>query len=140
MARKGPGFGEVLGDICWLMAQSAHHKHIFLADLEWLVIPALTARQFRVLKAGTKPMAYVSWAHLSEDAEARLLSGQPRLRPADWKSGDRLWVIDVVAPFGGNDEILRTLKKQHFADVSIRSLRPRADGKGFEAWEIPSGD
>lgn len=137
--RKGPGFGEVLGDICWLMAQSPSHKHMFLADLEWLIIPALTAKQFRVLKADNKPMAYVSWAFLSEEAEARLLSGQRRLRPADWKSGDRLWVVDLVAPFGGREEVLRNLKEQNFAEQKISALRSRADGKGFEAWELGLG-
>jgi cytolysin-activating lysine-acyltransferase len=39
------------------------------------------------------------WAFLSEEAEAKLASGKGRMRPDEWKSGDRCWVIEVVAPF-----------------------------------------
>lgn len=132
----GPSFGEVIGDITWLLSQSPTHKHLFFADLEWLVIPAVTSRQFRVLKAEQRPMAYVSWAFLSEEAEARILSGNPRLRPGEWKSGDRAWIIDLVAPFGGREEILRNVKAQHFSATVVKTLRARSDGQGYEAWEI----
>jgi cytolysin-activating lysine-acyltransferase len=133
----GPSFGEVIGDITWLLSQSPAHKHLFFADLEWLVIPAVTAKQFRVFKAEARPMAYASWAFLSEEAEARILFGNPRLRPGEWKSGDRAWIIDLVAPFGGREDILKNVKKQHFANVAVKTLRARPDGQGYEAWEIP---
>ena len=129
-------FAALLGDVTWLLTRSPAHKHLFLADLEWLVLPALTARQFRLFVNDAKPYAYVSWAFLDEDGEARLLSGQPRLRPGDWRAGDRAWIIDIVAPFGGADGVARTVKAQFFADRTLKALRPRADGKGFEAVEL----
>ncbi len=44
------------------------------------------------------------WASLSEEAELRLreqiASGvfPARLKPADWASGDNVWLLDVIAP------------------------------------------
>ncbi|MEO5374993.1 MAG: toxin-activating lysine-acyltransferase, partial [Alphaproteobacteria bacterium] len=34
-------FASLLGDVAWLMVRSPAHRHLFLADLEWLVLPAL---------------------------------------------------------------------------------------------------
>jgi hemolysin-activating ACP:hemolysin acyltransferase len=45
------------------------------------------------------PRAFVSWAYLSEEAETRFLRGD-RLTTQDWMSGDRLWLMDLVAPYG----------------------------------------
>jgi hemolysin-activating ACP:hemolysin acyltransferase len=32
------------------------------------------------------------------------------MRPQDWKSGDRLWSVEITAPFGGAEEMLKNLK------------------------------
>ena len=39
---------QVLGEITWLMTQSPRHKAIPLGDLEWLLMPAILLRQFRI--------------------------------------------------------------------------------------------
>jgi cytolysin-activating lysine-acyltransferase len=61
--------------------------------------------------------------------EARLVSGNARLRPQDWKSGDRLWIVEAVAPFGGTDEMLKDLKAKVFPDREVR-FRAVEEGKG----------
>lgn len=127
---------EILGHVAWLMTRSAGHHHLFLVDLEWLVLPPLMHRQFRLVRNGTRPFAYAAWAFLNEEAERRLLSGQFRLRPDDWRSGDRAWIIDLVTPFGEAATILKHLKKQVFANQSLKLLRRRADGKGMEGVEV----
>ena len=43
-------------------------------------------------------MGAVLWAFLSEEAEAKLSQTPMRLRPDEWKSGDRCWVVEVIAP------------------------------------------
>jgi hypothetical protein len=40
----------------------------------------------------------VLWVFVDDEVEARLVSGNARLRPQDWKSGDRLWIVEAVAP------------------------------------------
>jgi cytolysin-activating lysine-acyltransferase len=134
--RQPSGPSEVLGEVTWLMTHSPAHKHLFLADLEWLVLPPVMVKQFRLFKNGNRPFAFASWAYLDEEAEKRLLAGQPRLRPGDWRSGDRLWLIDVVAPFGGADGVLAHLKQKIFPEQRLMALRPNPDGKGVVAGEV----
>lgn len=101
----------VLGQIAWLMMLSPQHRHFFLADLEWLVGPAVMLRQFKLFSHKNTPVAYVSWAFLSEEAEAHLKAHR-RLRPGDWRSGDKRVVVDVVAPFGGAEKFAAKAAEQ----------------------------
>ena len=65
------------------------------------------------------PVAFVSWAFLDEEAEERVSKGQMRLRPDEWKRGDKVWLIDVVSPFGGSDAILSSIKEQIFPEQTV---------------------
>lgn len=69
----------VVGHATWLMMQAPTHKHLFLADLEWLVLPPVILGQFRLWRRGDVPVGFASWAYLSEEAEARVRSGVRRL-------------------------------------------------------------
>lgn len=123
--REGIGF---LGEVIWLMMYSAGHKHFFVTDLEWLAVPPVALRQFRLWRRNNLPVAYASWAYLNEAAEARLMQGVRKLSPNDWKSGDRLWLVDLVVPFGGTDEVLKELREQVFKDKKAKTLRPSPEG------------
>jgi cytolysin-activating lysine-acyltransferase len=96
---------QVLGEIAWLMTQSPRHKPLTLGDLEWLVMPAILLRQFRIFYQGDRPVGVALWA-LADDLVARRIdAGNPRLSAAEWKSGTLLRIIDIIAPFGGEAEI-----------------------------------
>ncbi|MDZ5650024.1 toxin-activating lysine-acyltransferase [Nitrospirillum sp. BR 11828] len=96
---------HLFGEIVWLLTQSPLHRHLKLADLEWLVMPPLLAEQVRIYRDGAKPVGVVTWGYLSEEAEARLTAGE-RPQVADWKSGDRCWIIDLVAPTATAENLL----------------------------------
>ena len=87
-----------MGQIVGLLTQSQAHRHLFLADLEWLIGPAMALRQFRLFHDGKQPVAVALWASVSDEVEKELIAGRPRLRPNEWKSGENLWLIDLVAP------------------------------------------
>ncbi|NQY74287.1 MAG: toxin-activating lysine-acyltransferase, partial [Candidatus Margulisbacteria bacterium] len=103
-------------------------------DFEWLIIPPIALKQFRLFrqKKQNAPIAFVSWASVSEEVEERLLKGVVKLSPKDWNSGKNLWLIDVISPFASNKEILKQLAETEFKDKEIKVLRPRKDKKGFE--------
>lgn len=130
---------RILGQIVSLLGQSPAHKHIFLSDLEWLVLPALIARQVRVWRRqterGVMPVAYASWAMVSEEVDQRLGQGQMRLKPSEWRCGDIPWVIDLVAPYGGSDTALKELADQIAKDKPVKILMPSSGG-GFAVREI----
>lgn len=71
----GPSPAEVFGEAVRLMMASPAHKHLFLTDMEWLALPPIMLRQCTLLRQHGNPFAFVSWAFLGAEAEARLSAG-----------------------------------------------------------------
>lgn len=111
-AQAGPAqpsktVSHVLGEITWLLSQSPIHKNMFISDLEWMVMPAILLEQFRIFHGPSgQPAGLVLWGSISDETEERLRSHKVRLRPDEWKGGPNLWLIEMVAPFGGQEEML----------------------------------
>ena len=126
-----------IGPVLLLYMQSAHRRLHFIADLEWLLLPPLVNGQCKLYMKKEYPISFVSWAFLNEETERYLLAGGGRLRPSDWKSGDRLWLIDIVAPFGEVDKMLDDIRKNEFPDKTIRLVAPDPATGGIKAREIP---
>ena len=74
-------------------------------------------------------LAFASWAFLNEEAEQRLMTGKGRIAPGMWNSGDRVWLMDLVAPFGGRDDALKELKSAVFPGRTVKTMAPGPDGK-----------
>lgn len=110
----------VLGEVVWLMSQSPVHKQFFISDLEWFAMTPILAQQFRLFYAQNKPIGVVLWAFVNDEVEERLKAGTTKLRPQDWKCGDKLWVVEVISPFGGPEAMIKNLKEQVFQDKEIR--------------------
>lgn len=126
---------DVIPEVLWLLTQSPQHKFMFLADLEWYFLPPFRLRQFRVFHKDKAPIAYVSWAYVSDEVEERLKSGATRLKPEDWRSGENLWLIDLCVPFGGGEFILKELRENVFKDQKVKMLQPAPDGSGMAVVE-----
>lgn len=126
LAKKLPA----LGHVTWLYTQSAQHKHFFLQDLESRVLPALVTEQGKLFfkNEGTGlPLAYISWAYLSEEAEAHFMATQ-RISVSHWKSGDRVWLVDLITPFGGTTDVLKELVEKIHPGKDVFMLSPGDDG------------
>jgi len=100
------------------------------------VLPPLMLKQFRIFRKDNAPVAFASWAYLNEDAAARLAGGSHRVSPKDWKSGDGLWLIDLVAPFGGGDAIIKELREKVFKGQTVKTLQPAPSGEGVAVVEM----
>jgi cytolysin-activating lysine-acyltransferase len=127
-APTGKTVAQVLGEIVWLMSQSPSHKQLFIGDLEWFCMPAILVEQFRIFQGPTSPAAVALWAFVSPETEARLEAGANKLRPDEWRSGDRGWLIELVAPFGAQEEILLDLSKSVFAGKAFKFHQASPDG------------
>ncbi|MEZ5901264.1 MAG: toxin-activating lysine-acyltransferase [Hyphomicrobiaceae bacterium] len=119
----------VLGEIVWLMSQSPSHKQFFISDLEWFVMTPVMLQQFRTYYATDKPVGVVLWANVSDEVAERLAQGTTKLRPQDWKSGDKLWIVEVIAPFGGAEEMVKDLKDKVFPSRQVSFLAATKDGR-----------
>jgi cytolysin-activating lysine-acyltransferase len=108
IAQAGPAaktVAQVLGEITWLMTQSPRHKAIPLGDLEWLLMPAILLRQFRIFYKGEQPVGVAVWALADNLVAARIDANDKRLTAVEWKSGANLRIVELVAPFGGEAEM-----------------------------------
>jgi cytolysin-activating lysine-acyltransferase len=70
------------------------------------------ARPVPRLFADDRAVAFAAWAALSAEAETRLQKPNPRLAPVDWKSGDRLWLVNLFAPFGHGEAASRSCARR----------------------------
>ena len=131
---------QMLGEITWLMTQSPIHKQLFIGDLEWFAMPAILVEQFRIFYGPNSPAAVALWAMVSEETEVRLKDGAHKLRADEWQGGDRPWLIELVAPFGGQGEILADLSNTVFGGRPFSFHTATPDGqrvvKVYEAPDI----
>ena len=158
---------EALGQIVWLLTQSPLHRELKLKELEWSVMPAVLKEQFRIFRFGPLPEArgidvsaaappgldkaaieqlplgVALWAHLSAEAEAKLERGE-HLDLADWSSGDRTWLIELISPFANEQNrlaeiMLMDLAKGPFKDRAVSLHRTdRETGKREKVTFDPS--
>ena len=138
--RVAAAFGEIVA----VLLRSPQHRHMFLADLEWLILPAIATGQFALAEARQKetgmaaPVAVLLWASVADEVDARLVSAcasvahqQPRVRlkPAEWASGGNAWLVEAV----GDPRAVKALVDQTLAGpLKGRGLKVAtrgADGK-----------
>lgn len=121
----------VFGVVSALMMDSPAHQHLFLSDMKWLVVPPVLQKQFRIYRNNGVPFAYASWAFLNEEAGERMKKDQHRLRPDEWNSSGQVWLVDLIAPFGGQEEVINDLKENALKGMSVKMLQPAPDGSGI---------
>ena len=94
---------HLLGEMAWLLTQSPLHRALQIADIEWLIMPALIHQQLYIFRDGSKPIGLALWAKCNPEAEAKLDRGmiepENRLSVEEWSSGDTIWLVDLIAPF-----------------------------------------
>lgn len=122
--------GSILGEIVWLMIQSKRHRYsLFLADLEWLVMPPIMEKQFRIFHQDGKPVGVALWAFVSKETDERLAQGASRLKVDEWKSGNEIWLMDIIAPFGQADKMIEELRSTSLENHIFKSFITNEQGK-----------
>lgn len=115
---------HLLGEMAWLLTQSPIHKALPLDALEWLCMPALLKRQFYIFRDGDQPVGLALWAKCTAATEDKLEKGiiepEHRLTLEDWDSGERYWLVDLIAPFANSENRQREIM---IADLISGPLR-----------------
>ncbi len=128
-AQRVVGKLPLLGAVSWLMMQQPATRHTLLSELEWRVMPPLVLDQAKLYMREESPVAYVSWAKLSDAVAKRYAEAPHQLATADWQSGEQIWIVDLCAPFGGAQEVMKGLQAEVFAGQVIHQLYLGVDGK-----------
>jgi hemolysin-activating ACP:hemolysin acyltransferase len=118
------------GEIVTLMMRSPRYRHSFVAELDWLVAPAIATRQFSVAESQpdgatfAAPVAAIMWACVSPEVDARLSEARarPRLPPAEWRSGQIPWLIDTIGDPKAAAFLLKRLTETLFATTGVKTM------------------
>jgi hemolysin-activating ACP:hemolysin acyltransferase len=125
-------------DIVTMLMRSETERKRTLADLEWMVVPAMQTGQFAVAESQSQetgvvtPMAVILWAMVSDEVDRRLTAeaGQPlTLAPTEWRSGTIPW---IVAAFGDTKvvgQLFEQLSKNVFTKQPAKLRARDKDGK-----------
>ncbi len=104
-----------LGYVAYLMSRSAPHRSWSAERIMALALPALASRQIRVYCDDKgAPMGVVIWAFVDRSGEAALREGRMPGEASAFRSGDRLWILQFIAPFGGARSMIRELRSNVF--------------------------
>jgi cytolysin-activating lysine-acyltransferase len=123
---------QALGAAVWLWMHSASHRDVPLHTLNALLLPAIANRQFIIGYEHGRPVFYAAWAWFWGGAEPRHLQNPAISLPApDWNSGERLWFLDWVAPFGHSARLARLVQRHLFADSRFSALYHRGNERGL---------
>jgi hemolysin-activating ACP:hemolysin acyltransferase len=128
---------EVLGEILWLYANSPLHQRLKLFEVEQYVMPAIKHQRYRIYKRNGTPVGYVGIARLAKEVEDAWLYNKYVLQPDDWVSGDRLWILQFVVPFGDTLAVRKKLwYEPELIGKPIWAQRPNRNGPGVHVVEF----
>jgi hemolysin-activating ACP:hemolysin acyltransferase len=131
-------FSSTLGQVVSILMRSVQHRHSFLADLEWLVLPAIASNQVAVLDAPNNanimsgPAAAILFARVSPEVDQRL-SNSPafrvRLKPEEWTSGNIPWLVEAVGEPAAVNALVKMLLDQRFKTTGLKTYSRGPDNK-----------
>jgi cytolysin-activating lysine-acyltransferase len=118
MARQS---SAVVGDLVFLLMRDPRFKNFAIADLEWLVLPAVITGQYAMAHGErgdgvSVPIAAVLWASVSEEVDARLeenLHRPFRLTPTEWTGGEICWLAQTIGPPQMVNGLIEKLRPEH---------------------------
>ena len=99
---------KLLGDLLYLYFRSPKHQDLPLRGIRAALQPPIDLQQVVVFHHDDVPVASITWAFFSEQAEQAFLTGRP-VEPSDWRSGTRMWVVEMVSllPDGRGNRAIR---------------------------------
>jgi len=131
-------FAASFGQLVTVLMRSPQYRHAFLADLEWLLLPAIATRQFAMVdppKASnvmSGPTAAILYATVSAEVDKRLTSEpalRVRLKPEEWASGDIPWLVEAVGDPATLSVLTQRLIAQRFKATGMKTYARGPDGR-----------
>jgi len=103
---------EAYGKLSWLASFCPLHQRFSPALLRSFFLPAVThdCVRFFANEQGTTAAALI-WARLSDEVSQRMVFDNRPPAINDWNSGENLWFLDLIAPFGHGRQIARHLAR-----------------------------
>ncbi|MDO6581350.1 toxin-activating lysine-acyltransferase [Photobacterium sp. 2_MG-2023] len=122
-------FYRYLGNAFELLSFSDYHKMIHIEYIQREILPPAWYQQLMVYYDERNfPWAFFSWARISSVIEERIRHEKAGLMWADWNGGERLYVNDLAAPWGGSRYVIRDMRERIFPhDKGAKAIRRKAE-------------
>ena len=126
------------GEIVLLLLRSRRNNYS-VADLDWLVAPAVGHGQFALAEARSeetgaiRPVGAILWAMVSDDVDKRLsdITAPLRLKPNEWRSGDIPWIVLATGGRKVIEGLIQQLSKTVFKGKPPKTPDSRKGRKDF---------
>ena len=79
-----------------------------------------------------QPLAVIFWATVSAEVDRRIssnLSAPIRLRPDEWRSGDILWIADMIGDMSAGHALVKNILDTALAGRTVRVRSLDSDGR-----------
>lgn len=114
---------QTLGTVAWLMLHSELHKSLAIGQLATMYLPAIKSGQYILGIENDIAVFYAAWTKLSFEEERKfLIHGPLAITPESWQSGDRVWWMDWIAPFGHSNQAFRHSRHTLWPNMLARAL------------------
>lgn len=121
-------FSASVGYGSLLFSFSRHHCSYTAEDVQKYVVVPINLKQIKYyFNEDGDIVGMVTWAWVTQTVLERLLTDPHYcLHVSEWCEGERLFIMDLVAPFGHLQSIISDLKENLFAEVDMAySVRRR---------------
>ncbi|WP_371169768.1 toxin-activating lysine-acyltransferase [Aliiroseovarius sp. 2305UL8-7] len=105
---------QLKGEVLDLFLVSDRYREATIGELVATVLPPVHFNQFRIYRTEQRPIGWVSWAYMSDEDARGYMAGDFDFKISTWNSGEHLWFIDFIAPYGHALKIAEDLKKNVF--------------------------
>jgi cytolysin-activating lysine-acyltransferase len=132
---KAAAFGEIMS----VLLQSERHRHVTLETLARQMVPAYLSEQYVIARAKPDhsdappaPVGIVFWASVSEEIDRRLtdrLAEPFELEAEDWRSGNIVWLVDIVAAQNVSAQLIKAVRDKVGSDKVIKVRAQGDDGR-----------
>lgn len=138
MAEAAKRFSAAFGEIVSIFMRTPGYQTLPISELEWIVVPAVATGQFSLAEGQSKtngmiqPVGVVMWARVSDEIDQRMTAdpSQPlRLKPAEWTSGDKLWVMEALGDGRVIEAMLKRMMETGWAGRTVKFRAKSKDGK-----------
>ena len=129
---------RVFGEIAFLCFYSQLYREWSMQAIAKVFEPPIYLKQFQVYRARGVPRGVVTWAKLNAEAEAKHIAGGGLDDFDEWRSGDQLWIMDIMAPWGHGKAIIDNIKATIEVD-SVKTVRIHNGRKKILEWHRRPG-
>lgn len=120
----------LLGEVTSLLMVSKVHRKYQIRDIADVIFPTINLGQYKIFRNTRKePIALVTWARFSAAVEKKYLKGNPVLTEKELNSGERLYFLDFIAPYGHTKQVSSHLRKHVFPNDLGTAVRFTEDMK-----------